>query len=121
LELTGLPITDIDNPLFAKDTSVIEMRQAYCRTVCSEVIENFLYLGSDFIAKSKEILLDRGITHVLNCSGGYSPNYHLDTFKYKTYQLKDSPIELIEACFYETIDFLQDVRDQGGRVYVHCV
>jgi hypothetical protein len=49
--------------------------------------------------------MEKGITHVLNCSGAYSPNYHPDLFTYKTYQLHDSPIEMIEAVFYDAIQF----------------
>jgi protein-tyrosine phosphatase len=29
--------------------------------------------------------------------------------------------EQIECIFYDAIEFIEDARYQGGRVYVHCV
>jgi hypothetical protein len=38
-------------------------------------MDNFLYLGSDVIARDEMILQKIGITHVLNCAADYSENY----------------------------------------------
>lgn len=53
--------------------------------------------------------------------GDFSLNYHPDAFKYKTFHLKDHPRENIECVFYETIRFIEDAKNNNGRVYVHCV
>jgi len=80
-------LTDEDFDM--KGTSRKEYENEYYKRVCSEVIDNFLYLGSDFIAQDHEILSSFGITHVINCAADYSANYHRDTLKYKKYHLKD--------------------------------
>jgi predicted secreted protein len=80
-------LTDEDFDM--KGTSRKEYENEYYKRVCSEVIENFLYLGSDFIAKDKEILNQHGITHVINCAADYSANYFDGPIKYKKYHLKD--------------------------------
>lgn len=61
---------------------------------CSEVISNFLYIGSYFVASSKEILNKNKITHVLNCAGDYCKNQFLEDLTYKTYYLKDGKEEV---------------------------
>jgi protein-tyrosine phosphatase len=35
--------------------------------------------------------------------------------------LKDHVRENIECVFYDAIDFMENARKQGGKVYVHCV
>jgi hypothetical protein len=34
-----------------------------------------MWLGSDLVAKDKQILSSLGITHVVNCAADYSENY----------------------------------------------
>jgi protein-tyrosine phosphatase len=58
---------------------------------------------------------------VINCSADYSPDYHKGILTYKSYHLKDSPIETIEAIFYDAIHFMLDAKAKGGRVFIHCV
>lgn len=90
--------------------------------VCSEVLDKFLYLGSDIVAQDYKKLKENGITHVVNCAADYSGDYHLDKgIKYCSLHLKDHVRENIECCFYEVINFMMDAKQQGGRVYVHCV
>jgi hypothetical protein len=48
-------------------------------------------------------------------------NYYEDEFTYKKYHLKDHPIENIECIFYDAIEFIEECRNEGGRVFVHCV
>lgn len=111
-----------DNDFFmSKNTSVTEERNGKFRLICSEIIEDFLYLGSDYLAKNKSILQDNKITHIINSAGDYSPNYHDNDFKYLTFHLKDHPRENIECIFYNAINFIEDAKASKGRVYVHCV
>jgi len=42
-------------------------------------------------------------------------------FTYKMYKLKDTKTENIECIFYDTIQFIEEVAKQNGRVYVHCI
>jgi len=63
-----------------------------------------------------------GITHVVNCAADYSEDYLKDLgVKYKSYHLKDHTREDIACVFYDAISFMQRARDEGGKVYVHCV
>lgn len=79
-----------------KNTSVAEARNDKFKQICSEILPSFLYLGSDFLARDKDLLVEYGITHIINSAGDYSPNYYNENFKYLTFHLKDHPRENIE-------------------------
>lgn len=106
-----------------KGTTRKEYENEFYKCLCSEILPGFLYLGSDHVAKDRQILLkDNGITHVVNCAADFSPNYfETEGIKYKRYHLKDHVREQIECVFYDAIEFIQEARDQNGKVYVHCV
>lgn len=86
---------------------------------CSKVAEH-IYLGGDAVAKDRDILKQNGITHVLNCVGFVCPEYFKADFVYRTLWLQDSPTEDITSILYDVFDYFEDVREQGGRVFVHC-
>lgn len=86
---------------------------------CSKIMDH-VYLGSDSVAKNQEVLRQNGITHVLNCVGFVCPEYFKSEFVYKTLWLQDSPSEDITSILYDVFDYFEDVREQGGRVFVHC-
>ncbi|KAG8383249.1 hypothetical protein BUALT_Bualt05G0164700 [Buddleja alternifolia] len=86
---------------------------------CSRILDH-IYLGSDAIAKNRETLRQNEITHVLNCAGFFCPEYFNNELVYKTLWLEDSPSEDITSILYNVFDYFEDVREQGGRVLVHC-
>lgn len=86
---------------------------------CSKVAEH-IYLGGDAVARDRDILKQNGITHVLNCVGFVCPEYFKADFVYRTLWLQDSPTEDITSILYDVFDYFEDVREQGGRVFVHC-
>ncbi|KAE8712109.1 Protein-tyrosine-phosphatase MKP1 [Hibiscus syriacus] len=86
---------------------------------CSKVAQH-IYLGGDAVARDREILKQNGITHVLNCVGFVCPEYFKVDFVYRTLWLQDSPSEDITSILYDVFDYFEDVREQGGRVFVHC-
>ncbi|KQK07754.1 protein-tyrosine-phosphatase MKP1 isoform X2 [Brachypodium distachyon] len=86
---------------------------------CSKVAEH-VYLGGDAVAKNREILRKNGITHVLNCVGFVCPEYFKSDLVYRTLWLQDSPTEDITSILYDVFDYFEDVREQSGRVFVHC-
>ncbi|KAK6160290.1 hypothetical protein DH2020_003671 [Rehmannia glutinosa] len=92
---------------------------AFFNKECSRILDH-IYLGSDSIAKNREILRQNGITHVLNCVGFVCPEYFKNELVYKTLWLQDCPSEDITSILYDVFDYFEDVREQGGRVLVHC-
>ncbi|KAL4570150.1 hypothetical protein LXL04_025801 [Taraxacum kok-saghyz] len=86
---------------------------------CSRIIDH-VFLGSDAVAKNRDVLRQNGITHVLNCVGFVCPEYFNTDLVYKTLWLQDSPSEDITSILYDVFDYFEDVREQNGRVFVHC-
>lgn len=59
---------------------------------------------------------------MVNCAADYSDNYFQDRgIKYKSYHLKDHVQEDVACVFYDAIAFIQSVKQDNGRVLVHCV
>ncbi|XP_036382841.1 dual specificity protein phosphatase 2 [Megalops cyprinoides] len=79
----------------------------------------FLFLGSAHHSSRRETLAKCGITAVLNVSST-CPNLFEDELHYKTLRVEDSLVANIRACFPEAIDFIDSVKQHGGRVLVHC-
>lgn len=87
---------------------------------CSRVANYHIYLGSDAVARDRDILRANGMTHVLNCVGFVCPEYFKGDLIYKTLWLQDSPCEDITSLLYDVFDYFEEIREQGGRVFVHC-
>ncbi|CAN8279392.1 unnamed protein product [Cochlearia groenlandica] len=92
---------------------------AYFDKECSKVADH-IYVGGDAVAKDKSILEKNGITHILNCVGFTCPEYFKSDFCYRSLWLQDSPSEDITSILYDVFDYFEDVREQSGRLYVHC-
>ena len=101
-------LTDEDFDM--KGTSRKEYENEYYKLICSEIIDDFLYLGSDIVAQNKEILEKNGITHVVNCAADYSANYFDGDISYKKYHLKDHIRENIECVFYDALHYIEEAR-----------
>ncbi|MFS7958845.1 putative protein-tyrosine-phosphatase [Helianthus anomalus] len=86
---------------------------------CSRIIDH-VFLGSDLVAKNLDVLRENGITHVLNCVGFVCPEYFKNDLVYKTLWLRDTPTEDITSILYDVFDYFEDVREQKGRIFVHC-
>ena len=113
---------ELDEEFDYKGTSRKQYENVLFNHVCSEIVEKFIYLGSDNVAKDYDKLKENGITHVLNCAADFSANYHIDKgIKYLPLHLKDHVRENIESIFYEVIRFFEEVKSQNGRIFVHCV
>jgi hypothetical protein len=92
---------------------------AYFDKECSQILHH-IYLGSEAVAKNRKTLQEKGITHVLNCVGFVCPDYFPEDLIYKKLWLQDSPTEDITSILYDVFDFFEEVREEGGRVFVHC-
>lgn len=114
LDLSSIQrIPDKNPPLVKRD------KIAFFDKECSKVAEH-IFLGGDSVARDKEILKNHKITHILNCVGFACPEYFKGHFVYRTLWLQDSPSEDITSILYDVFDYFEDVRDQNGKVFVHC-
>ncbi|XP_041642590.1 dual specificity protein phosphatase 2 [Cheilinus undulatus] len=79
----------------------------------------FLFLGSAIHSSRRETLMAAGITAVLNVSST-CPNFYEGEFEYLRLTVEDSLAADIRACFSTAIAFIDSVKQNGGRVLVHC-
>ncbi|CAH9097483.1 unnamed protein product [Cuscuta europaea] len=114
LDLSNIPKNSEKNGGLVKREKI-----AFFDKECSKVADH-IYLGGDAVAKDREILKKNGITHILNCVGFVCPEYFKSDFAYRTLWLQDSPSEDITSILYDVFDYFEDVREQNGRVFVHC-
>ncbi|KAG6504541.1 protein-tyrosine-phosphatase MKP1-like [Zingiber officinale] len=94
-------------------------QMAFYDKECSKVADH-IYFGGNYVARNREILRKHEITHILNCVGFVCPEYFKTDFVYRTLWLQDSPTEDITSILYDVFDYFEDVRQQDGRVFVHC-
>jgi len=112
---TAITSVDDDEP----KSCDVAIQSSYADNQCSKVTE-FLFVGSENVARQKDLLLQHGISHIVNCSGATSPNFFEDTFNYKTLKLNDSPKEDVLQLFREVVGYITEAVDKGGRVFIHC-
>ncbi|KAJ8247149.1 hypothetical protein GJAV_G00259310 [Gymnothorax javanicus] len=79
----------------------------------------FLYLGSAYHASRKDMLDTLGITALINVSAN-CPNHFEGHYQYKSIPVEDNHKADISSWFNEAIEFIDSVRNTGGRVFVHC-
>jgi protein-tyrosine phosphatase len=106
-----------------KDSERKKIISDYYSKHLSEVIPNFLYLSSYNATKNKSLLEKNKITHIINCAADFCENFFESENKYTylSFYLKDHVLENIECIFYECIKFIDNVKEKGGRVLVHCI
>ncbi|XVE85181.1 hypothetical protein DITRI_Ditri17bG0071000 [Diplodiscus trichospermus] len=112
-------VKPLESPGSNREFQLRKDKLAFYDKECSRIADH-IYLGSEAVAKNREILRKNGITHVLNCVGFVCPEYFKNDLVYKTLWLQDSPSEDITSILYDVFDYFEDVREQGGRVLVHC-
>nr|XP_057926152.1 dual specificity protein phosphatase 2 [Doryrhamphus excisus] len=79
----------------------------------------FLFLGSAVHSSRRETLTAAGITAVLNVSSSCS-NFFEGEFQYLRLNVEDSLAADIGSYFSTAIAFIDSVKQNGGRVLVHC-
>ncbi|XWS22674.1 hypothetical protein CRYUN_Cryun29cG0056300 [Craigia yunnanensis] len=112
-------VKPLESPGSNREFQLRRDKLAFYDKECSRIADH-IYLGSDAVAKNREILRKNGITHVLNCVGFVCHEYFKDDLVYKTLWLQDSSSEDITSILYDVFDYFEDVREQGGKVLVHC-
>ena len=106
-----------------KDSERKKIISEYYSKHLSEIIPNFLYISSYNATKNKALLEKNKITHIINCAADFCENVFESENKYTylSFYLKDHVLENIECIFYECIKFIENVKEKGGRVLVHCI
>ncbi|KAK3705267.1 hypothetical protein QZH41_000071 [Actinostola sp. cb2023] len=79
----------------------------------------YLYLGSEVHASRSDVLQRLGITSIINVSRNI-PNSFQGDFEYKNIPIDDTYNADIECWFEEAVQFIDNVKNSGGRVFVHC-
>ena len=82
------------------------------------IVPGVFISGAD-IARDKDTLLERNITHVCCCIDRRPP--HMGVFKYLVLKVDDSPCADILKYFDNAISFIDTARAANGNVLIHCV
>lgn len=85
----------------------------------SEILDEFLYLGSEWNASNLEELRQNGITHVLNVTREID-NFFPAVFQYLNIREYDVESTDLLKHFDRVFRFIKGVRKVKGRVLVHC-
>ena len=119
----NIDIKALNEDFSLKDSERKKIISEYYSKHLSEIIPNFLYISSYNATKNLELLEKNKITHIINCAADFCENVfeHDNKFTYLSFYLKDHVLENIECIFYECIKFIENVREKGGRVLVHCI
>lgn len=88
-------------------------------TDCTQITD-FLFVGGIKVATDAELLREKGITHVVNCAGDSCENVFEGQLTYLRLYLEDKPNEDITCVAYDVFDFIEAVRERGGKTLVHC-
>eukprot|EP01006_Ploeotia_vitrea_P030617 TRINITY_DN62988_c0_g1_i1.p1 TRINITY_DN62988_c0_g1~~TRINITY_DN62988_c0_g1_i1.p1 ORF type:complete len:892 (-),score=56.52 TRINITY_DN62988_c0_g1_i1:64-2739(-) len=83
-------------------------------------VEDHLFVGSEMPSRDKKLLKSHGITHIVNTAAMILPCQYPDDFVYECVNLMDTPEEDISPFFPLLIQFIERVRENKGKVYVHC-
>eukprot|EP00818_Percolomonas_sp_WS_P000715 CAMPEP_0117447904 /NCGR_PEP_ID=MMETSP0759-20121206/7117_1 /TAXON_ID=63605 /ORGANISM="Percolomonas cosmopolitus, Strain WS" /LENGTH=946 /DNA_ID=CAMNT_0005240257 /DNA_START=162 /DNA_END=2998 /DNA_ORIENTATION=- len=105
----------IPNPSMSGAELVMHFRKKV-----SNVHNDFLFVGSDRVAKNLDQLKKVGITHIINAAKMACDVYFPNEFEYLVLSLYDSGTESILGLFFRVIDFVEKARREGGKVLVHC-
>ena len=85
-------------------------------------IKPWLYLGGNLVARNLSLLKQLGINRILNTASGVCPNYFESDpyFRYTSFELIDSPTESIDHFILHAIAAIENAREEGGKILVHC-
>ena len=119
----NIDIKALNEDFSIKDSERKKIISDYYSKHLSEIISGFLYISSYNATKNLDLLEKNKITHIINCAADFCENvFEKDNkFTYLSFYLKDHVLENIECIFYECIKFIENVREKGGRVLVHCI
>eukprot|EP01084_Bolivina_argentea_P306147 528968_1 len=117
LEMSSILVNNID----IKDNEEIDKITDHVYP--SQIIDDWLYLGSAYHARDLHILKKLGITHVLNVTNNVK-NYFGGQFIYAQLPLNDIGNDAIYNYFEATKEFINQCNPSFGnedkKIFVHC-
>jgi protein-tyrosine phosphatase len=87
----------------------------------TQIVSPYLYVGSSYSNDNPQVLLNLGITHILNVSAETPVNVYKINWRIKWKQIKMENTETYNAryIFEEAFAFIEEGRNYG-KVLVHC-
>eukprot|EP01125_Pyxidicula_operculata_P006706 TRINITY_DN2304_c0_g1_i1.p1 TRINITY_DN2304_c0_g1~~TRINITY_DN2304_c0_g1_i1.p1 ORF type:complete len:1245 (+),score=308.37 TRINITY_DN2304_c0_g1_i1:1-3735(+) len=88
----------------------------------NEILDDFLFVGSGRDSHTLSQLKENKITHIVNVAKEWPPLDNLpDTIKFHHVQLEDTEDEDILKELEPIVNLIENIREQKGRVLLHCV
>src|SRR5579883_2881879 len=85
------------------------------------ILDGYLYLGSRHVAKDRDLLDQYTITAVVNVTPDEPNHFSNDPqFSYLSCPINDDSDENISAYFDVASDFIEQMRNEGRNILVHC-
>jgi protein-tyrosine phosphatase/rhodanese-related sulfurtransferase len=97
-----------------------EKRLSYKFRYPSEMIEDFLWLGSMQSAHSTETIQGLRITHIVDATNHTDSNKFPDVVKYLNVDIDDDESSDLTPFFQPVCKFIDQALEENGRVLVHC-
>eukprot|EP00511_Aplanochytrium_stocchinoi_P001501 CAMPEP_0204842758 /NCGR_PEP_ID=MMETSP1346-20131115/47572_1 /ASSEMBLY_ACC=CAM_ASM_000771 /TAXON_ID=215587 /ORGANISM="Aplanochytrium stocchinoi, Strain GSBS06" /LENGTH=647 /DNA_ID=CAMNT_0051981781 /DNA_START=88 /DNA_END=2031 /DNA_ORIENTATION=+ len=126
VKLNKVKMPEVSND--AADTPRKVTKLLTCSKTATKIYGH-LYVSGDLVARNKDMLLENGITHILNLAKTVCKNYHegeigvngKPLFAYRDFNLIDSTKEGgIYPFILESIKFIEESRKKNGACFVHC-
>ncbi|KAK3093278.1 hypothetical protein FSP39_013599 [Pinctada imbricata] len=104
-------------PLYSPTTPIIEPQIE--NAVASQILP-FLYLGNERDAMNLQRLKELDITYVLNTTSHIPKYFENQGITYKRIPASDSGCQNLKQYFEEAISFIDEARQKGANVLIHC-
>ncbi|KAH3850690.1 dual specificity protein phosphatase 10-like [Dreissena polymorpha] len=104
-------------PLYSPTTPIIEPA---IETATASQILPFLYLGNERDAANLQRLNDLGVTYVLNVTSHLPQHFENHGIRYKRIPASDSGQQNLRQYFEEAGCFIDEAREAGAKLLVHC-
>jgi Dual specificity phosphatase, catalytic domain len=92
-----------------------------CNLDCSEIFD-YLFVGGAEVARSRETLLEKGITRIINCSASIIDNFFVgeSEMKYLSLNMVDGRQDDISWFLGDVFHFILSGKAAGEKVLLHC-
>ena len=122
-EVTHFDSKVMDNKYYEKALSKALDGPEYFPECCSKILD-FLYLGGESEAQNCDMVREHGFTHVINCAACHcatGPSYYGGDIKYTEFDADDSEGYDMMKHFEDAYKVIEEARNSGGKVLLHCI